>query len=179
MFELTPEETAATRRLTEIDRELRSLHAPRLRSGGFGGPTPEDEARHETETAAYRAKMADLESEGATLARLAERAELKSELGRFARSWVPGSPAAILDVVEEALVPGETTDRFVALGKSVFVRACALAADPEINKARATVVAARYQALIEAGLPEGLVAQILVAEASRPWPTAGTSVRKS
>ena len=102
------------------------------------------------------------------------RYALKMEFNKaLAQSLPGGKTEALIDVAKEVL-DWLTTDESM-VGEAQLVKAAVILGldtynDPDIHKARARGVAARYFALIEAGLPDTLAASILIAEAGRALP---------
>jgi hypothetical protein len=106
------------------------------------------------------------------------KTEINSEL---AKHLPTGDMNAILTLAEETAnnITGPTGLRVAALAKGLAILFFNTLSDQDVQDARAHITAARYKALLKAGIPSELVGQILVAEAGRPWswPSAGGTMR--
>lgn len=174
MFTLTEAETAALARNAEIEEAIRQKTIE-ARSLGYN-PAPDARERIQTELAVLKAEEAALATDETTLT-----AALKVEANKAVAEKIPGgSYFAILGMAEQtlALLDTDGGERTTNLVKQVLIRLANAGADVEWNDARARITAQRYQSLITAGLPVDLVGQIIVAEASKPWPTFGASSSK-
>lgn len=104
-------------------------------------------------------------------------AEMKSSLNRQIAAAIPGSNfGLLLSLAEEALesLHSPTGQRMQNLFKGLLIEICNMAADRDIQNARAQITKSRYDALISTGLPKDLVFEIIRAEASAPWPSFPT-----
>jgi hypothetical protein len=110
-------------------------------------------------------------------------ATLKAEANKAIAEKLPGGSYGVLLALAEqtlGLVATEGGLRTVNLVKSAALMLLGAAADPDIHLARARITKTRYDALLTVGLPQDLVHEILVAEASRPWsfPQASANAAK-
>lgn len=175
LFPVTDTERAAVE-AAEAAQKLVQEKGQALRR--FGYNRREDDPEFLQAQADFLASQADAN-------RLAESEEVltaafKMELNKSVADKLPGgSPAALLGIAEQTLLvlDGEHGQRLGGILKSLAVRFFEMGAVPEVAVARAKGTKARYDALLEVGLPEPLVRDIIVAEASRPLP--GFPVRAS
>lgn len=102
-----------------------------------------------------------------------EAYEFKQAINEKIAALFPGDADTYLSLVEELVqgLDGPTATRLGAAVKSFLLRAYGVASDKEVAEARAKTTAVRYNALLSTGLPEAVAAQIVVAEASKPFPT--------
>lgn len=172
MLPLTEAEKEAVARMKKHD-ETRRAHTQRGQR--YYGDGPEVEA--------WRAERAVLDAEKESLEAdpLLQVAALKEGLNEEIAKRVPaGTFPAFLTVAEQVLALLDTPEgqQTTGLVRQVLVRLANAAADKEWNDARARITFQRYESLRNAGLPDELVCQILVAEAGRPWPAFGASSSK-
>jgi len=175
MFSLTDDEKSAleneSRLRTALTEAAQALHSMSYHDG------TERVTAKEAHAAAQKA-VAE-----AQLAETFLVATLKAEANKAIAEKLPGgSYGALLTLAEQtlSLVATEGGIRTVNLVKSAALMLLQVAADPDIHQARARITKARYDALLNVGLPVDLVHEILVAEASRPWsfPRASASAKR-
>lgn len=148
MFEPTPEETAAYTRADELSR------IPKFNL-----------------TEEQKAEVQLLKSDPMFL-RYAIKQGLREALGDNGAY----GPLALRVILEE-VAKLRTSPEFGFMVEEcvqVFMQLSRTAARADLQDARASVVASRWKALTNAGVPDTLAHDIMVAEAGRPWPTLAT-----
>lgn len=176
MFQKTEAEANALAEAQRLEAALGEArqNVRRLGYGAGAGPL-----ERETAEAAVRKIEAEMEELATSEAFLLMR--LKAELNKAVAEKLPGgSLSAILALAEETLglLDTENGQRTGDLVKSMLVRLFEACASPEVARARAKITKARYDALVETGLPEAFVQNLMVAEAGRPYPGFPSSSRK-
>lgn len=176
MFTLTDDEKAALDNATKLSTEVQEKSRA-LRGLGYGA-TPESREQAQAEFDAAK-KAADEFSVKETFL----VAMLKTEANKMVAEKLPGgSFPALLTIAEQMLAALDTENgqRTTGLAKNVVLRVLGAGADMDIHMARARITKARYDSLLEVGLPEDLVREILIAEASKPmaFPQMAASSRK-
>lgn len=148
MFEPTSEETAAYKRADELSR------IPKF---------------HLTEE--LKAELLLLENDPMFL-RYAIKQGLREAMGDNG-SYGPLALRVILEEIDKL----RTSPEFDFMMEEIvqtYMHLCRVSARSDLQDARASVVASRWKALTGAGVPNTLAHEIMVAEASRPWPTVAT-----
>lgn len=183
MLQLTSEETAFAADLAaeaeQVNDAIRALqNLPRLHYSAS------DEDRAARQVVEDRVLALRTAYEEKAKGRLAIRVQLKNEFNEFIASKVPGGEAgALLDVANDVLVALTTDENTVGtaqLLKTVVVMGLDAFNDADIHAARARGIFARYTALVNTGLPEDFVRQIMIAEAARaiPMPSLSNSNKR-
>lgn len=164
LFPITKPERRMLEKAQELDKLIGSLSQTMRSSWG----NTEVLKATEKELEATKAKLNALVSSEEYQA-----AGFKEDINKELQRRIPGgNPMVALRVAEElvALLDAPIGKRLGALLGGLGTRAMLFLADEKVNDLRAGITGARYRALIKQGLPEPLVAQLLVAEASRPNP---------
>lgn len=175
MFDLTEAEKDSLERA----KALEAAHQEKtqaFRRLGYQA-TDEDRATAQREVAEVKEALETLATDETFML-----ATLKLEANKAIGEKLPGgSYPALLAFAEQTLglLDTENGKRTTDLLRSVVLRLMAAGADREIQLARARFTKVRYDSLVEVGLPEELVRQIIVAEASRPWPMPNASASGS
>lgn len=95
--------------------------------------------------------------------------ELNQTLNNQMGGITPDIAISLLENITEQLATDQAI-RASTIVKTFTIKALECLADKDVHDAFAKVTATRYNSLIAAGLPADVVANIIVAEASRPLP---------